>query len=151
MVDQHPADRRALAFDFLAHRLAQMGKIQSHYAKLHDRAVRLPGQQNLAGVVLAGQRSVQNTHVDRRMVELLDRHGHVVLMGQKLAVWGRHVGGRHFLEMSQVGRLGVEQRDERIENGRGVWLAHGTAGKKLAARWGMPCERSPATAARQSG
>ncbi len=81
--DQHPAQRDLLALHFAADFGIDVGKVQPHDAKLDHRSVTLPGQQNLTGIMLAAGPRFQHAHVDRRAVMPLDRHRHVVLMGQQ--------------------------------------------------------------------
>ena len=63
--DQHAAQGSFLAFHFTTNIGVDVRNIQPHDAKLHHRPVALPSQQNLAGVMVAGDPRLQHLHVNR--------------------------------------------------------------------------------------
>ena len=115
VLDQNPSQRGLLTFDFAPHCGADGRKIKSHDPELHDHAIGLPGQQNLAGVEIAFDPGFQHAHVDGPVVKPLDRDRHVAVVGQQHAIVAFQVVPVGFLELPQLVGLRVEQPNECIQ------------------------------------
>ncbi len=106
------------SFDFVAHFIVQQPQGESDNAELDDSAVAASLKQNLPRIIIGVLVGVEDFHIHQRVVDRLDRHGHMIIMIKQRSIRGRQILRLRFCELATFRRVVVKQFDKFL------WCEH---------------------------